>query len=692
MQPDIGLLRHLSNVTSETGNAKANVMDALILAIHVLVEEYGRLRYSKQIVLITDAVDPIHWRDAADVKAMLQKEDIKLVVIGSDFDADGIIKHENEDATISAIKDTNQRNWKTLSDNVDGATMYSIEEAYESAKGMKTKEVKPTPSYRGFLNIGDPVKYSDRSLAIGIHMYPHMMEAKAPAMKKWSTLSDLALDNDQAGSSSSEPRTLSHGVEMIRQYRVKEDDTSKTETPTPANLDTQEPQQDATDVVDENELEKVYPFGKTLVKITQEEEDYLQLKTSSGMWIYGFMSKSAVPRHYLLGRVYVIMADPKNKESAGMAIAALARSLYEKEAVALVRYVHRGNSEPKMGIISPFIDVDVDLLQFCQIPYAEDVRQFYFKSLDKITMKSGKVITEDNPLLPTPEMKQSMATYVKNMDLTSVEDHDHYVPEDTFNPLIWRTNTAIKTRALNEAAPIPEVHPKLLQSRTVPKELETRNADHVKEMVSLFNVKKAEKQIRSKRGRGAAGKGESIADTSQMTPIDELVAGSDSKRAKTEDNGGDSTSSKTKQLSIGPADPVKDFLAMLADEQDLVTAAVTQMSALILQLMKTSFGDQHYDRIMTCLKVFREAAAKENEAGAFNQCLHQLKEMINPANPRSNRREFWQMLQKESLSLITKDEAEDDEVTLVTKDDAINVSLHSKVSYEKPTFYFIFIF
>jgi hypothetical protein len=84
------------------------------------------------------------------------------------------------------------------------------------------------------------------------------------------------------------------------------------------------------------------------------------------------------------------MGDPANKHATNLAIGALARALYEKDAVALVRFVRRNNAEPEMGILSPFIDVDVNLLQFCQVnqqkslcTYREhDPHSFLFAPLD----------------------------------------------------------------------------------------------------------------------------------------------------------------------------------------------------------------------------------------------------------------------------------------------------------------------
>lgn len=178
-----------------------------------------------------------------------------------------------------------------------------------------------------------------------------------------------------------------------------------------------------------------------------------------------------------------------------------------------------------------------------------------------------------------------------------------------------------------------------------------------------------------KRRYGADSSAESVADTSERAPIEQVMAGTEGqepKRTRSQDTLNQATK-KVEQLTIGTSDPVKDFNAMLDNEEDLVTAAVTQMTDLVLRLAMTSFGDQHYNRIVTCLKACREASAKENEAGLFNSCMYQLKQLINPSKPTSPRLELWQLLQKESISLISKDEAEDDEVAHVTKEDADKV-------------------
>lgn len=89
---------------------------------------------------------------------------------------------------------------------------------------------------------------------------------------------------------------------MIRKYVVKNSDTPDEPSPAGTAKDGDTPMEDSqpgtrnnkSNEVDANVLEKVYPFGKTLVKISADEEAYLKLDTSPGMWVYGFLSKSAV--------------------------------------------------------------------------------------------------------------------------------------------------------------------------------------------------------------------------------------------------------------------------------------------------------------------------------------------------------------------------------------------------------------
>jgi len=71
-----------------------------------------------------------------------------------------------------------------------------------------------------------------------------------------------------------------------------------------------------------------------------------------------------------MGTVDCIVAEPGDYTSA-LSLSALIHALYEKESVAVVRYVKRKNSNPLFGILTPLIKPDVECLYFNQLPYVE---------------------------------------------------------------------------------------------------------------------------------------------------------------------------------------------------------------------------------------------------------------------------------------------------------------------------------
>ncbi|KAI8379437.1 SPOC like C-terminal domain-containing protein [Radiomyces spectabilis] len=696
-QPDLALLKKLVNVTpTDSKKSAADMLDALILGVHIIVQHCRHLKYVKQIVVFTDFDHPIDWQDFDEVSKMLKTNDIALVVIRAD--AGSPVKSENK-----SVKEENEQQWKQLVETTEQGAIYSLEEAYETASAFRTKEVRPTPAFRGFLQLGDPKQYPDTSLAISVFMYARTYEYRLPSAKKWSALSDTAEDLPAS--------ELTHQVTMERRYKLKPSNyTGRKGTDADGDdneADQGEPaasgagQQESTDndtskqdepgaEVAETDLERAYMYGKTVLKLSEEEERYLQLETEPGMTILGFFKADQLPRDYLMANVYVITAGAHNKESASTAIAALSHALYEKQAVALARYVSRANSAPKLGVLMPYHAPDIHVLHFAQVPFAEDIRQFTYSSLDRIVMASGKVITEDHPLLPTPDMLDSMETFVQNMSLMDLpqkngEHGEYLVPEDTYNPAPWRLNEAIKMRALNEAAPVPDTHPTLAQELRMVPELEEKNKDHIEKMKELFKIKKVDVKAAKKRGYGAGRErdGAQPQEGAGMPSVEDIISSQvdgQTKKVKVEDQASYDAAMqsmlKKDVRDISSVNPVADFKAMIANtNEDLVTEAVDKMGKMVITLVTTSFGDQYYSKAMDCLKTMRSTAAEalqEDEAGAFNQHLYQLRSECDINNPNSRRLDFWKQMKDQHMTLITKDESKDADVANVTKEDADN--------------------
>ena len=173
---------------------------------------------------------------------------------------------------------TNLVNWKLLLNDLPNCYMTDLEDAIEESMQFHKKEVRPTPTFRGYLTIGDKTLFPDTSLSISISMYARTMEAKMPSAKKWSSLSQSTETKNDLGQES-------HQVVQESKYHVK----------APSTRPENEEEADATEeVVEKDMLAKAYKFGKTLVTITDQDEEFLKLKTEPSMTVIGIFSKHAV--------------------------------------------------------------------------------------------------------------------------------------------------------------------------------------------------------------------------------------------------------------------------------------------------------------------------------------------------------------------------------------------------------------
>lgn len=173
----------------------------------------------------------------------------------------------------------NAKHWEKFIEGVPGSELIDYEPVFTEMQRFRKKEVRPTPTYRGYLHLGDPATYPDTSLAISVNMYAQVYEAKIPTAKKWSAISRVVDSHNESGQSS-------HQVEMEKAYAIKRADEGNDEG------------EDATmsKPVDEKDIQKAYRFGKTLITVSEEVEDYLKLHTEPEMTIIGFYHSNAVSK------------------------------------------------------------------------------------------------------------------------------------------------------------------------------------------------------------------------------------------------------------------------------------------------------------------------------------------------------------------------------------------------------------
>ncbi|CAO3668533.1 unnamed protein product [Umbelopsis ramanniana] len=660
--PDNELVRKLLNTTASK-HSLTDVLSALILAEHEMDKHCGKLKYVKKIILFTDAESETDWSDIGHIQERLAAHKTELIVIIAGYT-------ESDTSNFSETKADNIKNFRTLAE-ADYVEIIPMKDAVDMLSTFKVRTVNPTPVFRGELLLGDPAAHPPESLSVPVFMYARTYEAKLPTAKKWSALSDT-----QAGGQS-----LTHDVGKEVSYKVKgsnkeangggdsEAQTAESVVNGSAEASTSEAAADLGNI-NSYDLEHAYPFGKSLVVITAEDEKFMKIETKAGMFILGFLSASSIPRDYLMTNVYVILPRPADNVIASATISSLARALYEQNAYALVRYVSKENQQPKIGVLVPYFEPNIDALHFIRLPFAEDIRQFSFAPLDVAILPNGKEVT-DHRFLPSKELEDAMDTFVASMELPKDSDGSaSFSPEKIFNPAVWRLNEAIKQRSLNKAAPIPELHPALkLQMEPLPMMLDAAR-DKITKLTEIANVKK----VNAKEGKKRRyGKG--VQSEEPIAPIQDIVKNEEEALKKykvkqvedadmeLDERPGSIMNSLSNVREVGTIDPIKDFRAMLDKEGDFIEEAVQQMSGRIGQLVKESFADQYFEKAKECLQELREQCKKFEEGVQYNELCHRLKVLCDPSNPQSQRLDFWKLMVKDNITILSKNESADVEVS-----------------------------
>ncbi|KAF9934994.1 ATP-dependent DNA helicase II subunit 2 [Linnemannia zychae] len=668
----------------ELGEHEGDCMDGLIVALDMMTKFCKKLKYEKKIYILTDSYSEMNTDGSEQITATLREDNVQLNVIGTDYDCD-----ETGDKPKTAIQAQNEEFFKTLTEE-SGGDVFSLDEAQDLTSQFYSKKVKPAAVYRGTLDLGDYEKHPEASLSIPVHMYGRTMKVNVPTVKKYSTLSESAAENNLPGG-----RTGM--VNASRTYKLKIAADMANED---MEVDTEVP---------EDALEKAYLYGKTIVPLRAVDLEALKLPTIKSLTILGFFASSTFQREWLLSNVYSVFSAPGNP-LAEVQMAGLVFALFEKNSYALCRYVRVNDSEPKLGVLWPEISSEHKCLFFAKTAFNEDIRRHVFASLTDIETVSGKKL-EKHRLLATGEMIDNTKEFINALDLMNINDGCEYLePESTFNPALQRQMQLVEFRALNPKKALPPVPSALIKQLLPLPELAAAAQPIEDTLIRLWDIKKLDKPLRGKRAYGASiddeyGKDGLAADHEHETgdQLFEGLAGNGNKRHKSESMFGTATPGSMPEAGntgvsgvakagsafgagstfsrgggvndavasgmisfemnaireIGTSDPVKDFetmvkIAIIQQQQGIrpagsgfvtVTMAVDQMKAMIQKVITTSFGDQFYEKALECLKSLRKFLSSVDMtkygAAAGVESEEEQKEAIK------NRVEIWNAFIKE---------------------------------------------
>eukprot|EP01113_Clastostelium_recurvatum_P048652 TRINITY_DN8908_c0_g1_i3.p1 TRINITY_DN8908_c0_g1~~TRINITY_DN8908_c0_g1_i3.p1 ORF type:complete len:744 (-),score=183.33 TRINITY_DN8908_c0_g1_i3:59-2119(-) len=612
IQPDVGLLRMIEDITP--GPRDADLMDALIVAMDMLVRKTTGKRYSKRIFLVTNAGGPISLSDSerTDLIAQFEKMDAKLNVIGVDFQEPGVLPVPR-----SEKKKKNETFIREFADSVGGVVV-AVHQALQMMSYFRGKSVLQRSAFRGCLEVSPLMK-------IAVWSFMKTAEQKFPPMKKLSAVSQQ----------SANPKTMN--VKLERSFYSLAD-----------------PDQEVT----KEEMVKGFKYGKGVVPFSEVDEAVLKYSGEKCLKVIGFAPVSSIPRHHLLSGCEAIVPEPGDKNAA-TGLSSLIHALNETESVAVVRYVKRNGGAPHLGFLSPIIKAEHEYLVYCSLPFSEDLRLYHFTPLLGDRARKSCV--------PSASQLAAARSIISSLDLmTAAEDEEGnhmeaLKPRYTYNPVLQHHYQCLQARALRPEASLPPLDSALSNYITPDKKLFEEASEALKQFQEQFplqRTERAESKLRRKFWGAKAMEDQEIRLESYVPDLADKKRKLDSELEKglsLEKLVSSSTS------DVGSVNPVQDFKTMLGRRDvDLVDKAIMQMKQRILQLVNDSIKDQFYEKAFACLQALREGCVKESESDAFNQFLEECRTYYMG----KRRDDFWRSwIVFKRLTLVDSDETDDSSVT-----------------------------
>jgi len=616
-------LRKLQNELAVSTTANGDAISAIVVAIQMIAVQCKKLKYTRRIVLVTDARLYMETNDLGHVTSKLKEDEIELVVLGVDFDdAEYGFKEEDKDPT----KASNESIFRQLCDDCNGI-FGTLAQAVNELQTPRIKETRPVPSYKGTLTLGNPEQY-DSALAITVERYPKTMVAAPPSASSFVVRNDLEATQSMDLTNSNEGAGTSNdglaAVHTARTYQVEDKDGPGGKKD-----------------VDRDELAKGYEYGRTAVHISESDRNITTYETHQGLDIIGFVDANQYSRFNDMSRTNVIVAERTN-EKAYMALSSFIHALYELESYAVARLVVKDNKEPRILLLQPAIEPGFECLYDVELPFKEDVRSYKFPPLDRVVTVSGKELTIHRNL-PSMELKDAMSDYVDSMDLSESGKDDEgepteYAPlDETFSPRLHRIHQVIKHRAIYPDKEPPEPYEILLRYSNPPQDLIEKAEPVLERLKQAADVKPVPPPARGKR----FGKKEAPKPISSLD-VDDLLR-QDEHRAK---------------KRIDPNNAVAEFKQVLqaasGDDIDIgaVRDACQQLNDIISGLVKHSMGDINYNRSVELIRTMREECFEKGVEDMYNDIARDLKKKILGEELNGNRVEMWNKIRLNRLGLI----------------------------------------
>ncbi|RDB29054.1 ATP-dependent DNA helicase II subunit 2 [Hypsizygus marmoreus] len=500
----------------EPSSVCGDPIDALIVGIETQAEYLASKKtWTRKIIIVTDGESPIEVEDWEATVHKMDALDISLTVVGVDFD-DEELPYTEPNKTV--IKTANEEFYHTFIDAMKNGVVGTCAFALQETMRPDVKQTKST-LMGTVLRLGDVDTKSDEAIEIIIKTSKCTALARPKSWKKFAIRKEAGEDESSMKVDEDEDASVAYAqLKMRSEYYIdttpegevdkdmdvkmeEEDESLLEEEEEGTEKPKEKPKKEHMEKVEKEQLVRGFKYGTTYAPCPDGQ--FPRLPTKKGIDICGFFLAKNFRRELSMGEIQYVWADPGSAQQQ-VALSSIVQALYEKDAMAIARWVTKDGMDPKMGVLKPVVFDEVDCLLWAQMPFADDIRKYTFASLDHLVNKKGELITE-HPYIPTQEQLDAMDNFVDCMDLMDAGEKDeegHRQPWfDTllsYNPAIHRTKQALFHSAIVSditTNPLPPPHPELLKYFNPPKRVLKRSREALEECKSAFKVKPVPKKV-----------------------------------------------------------------------------------------------------------------------------------------------------------------------------------------------------
>lgn len=348
--------------------------------------------------------------------------------------------------------------------------------------------------------------------------------------------------------------------------------------------------------------------------------------SEKGLLCIGCSPEKYIRQEYLVGESIWLIVPQKTSIVSAHRFNALIAAMRELNLVMIARYTYRNGTAPKLMALFP----SDNSMQMMEIFFKESHMP------NKFGMLNSKSST------PSADQLNFMDKFIDAHDLTNYKAAPDQPPTELFNTLmdpgLQHMYRAIAHRAINPNDPVIKPEKEIMALITPPQKLDPSMETKMKE---LFPLK--EEQL---TGKAAFMKNLLKADNDGTT----------------EDTVPNIVHSKENDvIKVGTVDPAGDFLNLLR-RGEAVNTLVPQIQNVIVDLVLKSMISVD-DKVHMALYYYRETV-REKIPFQYNEWITKFKETLKDRY----KIDIWNLIVKENLGLITKDESD---MSCVTVEEAI---------------------